>query len=111
MIDISKITAGASFLYYDEQFNHLEAPEKVDILEYNNGYNNHSMFEYTTKTEYHWCPIISPSKELGMKLFEVDELVSLTAVYYKALVASGNLHTVKPNIYQLFLDKYPEKML
>jgi hypothetical protein len=68
MIDISKITAEASFLYYGEQFKHLEAPEKVDILEYNNGYNGHSMLEYTTKTEHHWYPIISSSKELRYEI-------------------------------------------
>ena len=111
MIDVSEITEGASFLYYDEEFNHKIAPEQVDILEYNDGFVNHSMYEYATPTEFNFCPIISPSRELGMKLFEVDELVDLTAVYYKALVASGNLHTVKPHIYQLFLDKYPEKMI
>lgn len=111
MVEVSEITEGAAFLYYDEEFNHIIAPEQVDILEYNDGFVNHSMYEHTTQTEYNSCPVISPSKELGMKLFEVDELVDLTAVYYKALISSGNLGTVKPEIYQLFLNKYPEKMI
>jgi len=67
MIDVSEITEGASFLYYDEEFNHKIAPEQVDILEYNDGFVNHSMYEYTTPTEFNFCPIISTSKELGMK--------------------------------------------
>jgi len=111
MIDVSEINAGETFLFYDETFNHKIKPEEIDILDYVDGFINHTLYEYTNKSKKNFCPIITLTKELASSLFPIDELVDLTAIYYKANINSGDINTVKITEYQDFLDTYPEKML
>ena len=110
MIDISEISPGSTFLLYDEEFDYLTAPKQVDILNYEDGYTNHTLYSYTEKTELNSCPVISPTKELSRRLFELDELVDLTALYYKVLISKENIEISKDD-YLEFVALYPEKVL
>ena len=114
MISSMEVIPGMEFLLYDETFNHSIEPKKISILDYEDGFINHSMYEYVTKTSKNFYPVISPTKELSTSLFPLDELVDLTAIYYKSLIREGEINTldiVRLKEYDLFINTYPELMI
>lgn len=108
MIDASEIETGNSFLYYDRRYCYATKPMLVEIQEYKDGFVGHSMY---TITESNNCPVISPTKELKSKLFDVATKIDVWATYYKTLMENGKIKDDEVEAYKLFIDTYPEKML
>ena len=108
MVEWSEIVPGNSFIYYDRRYCYSSKPMIVEIQEYKDGFKGHSLY---TITDSNNCPVISPTKELKAKLFEVNTEINVWANYYKALVENGRLKDTEADAYKTFVDTYPEKML
>ncbi len=108
MVESSDINPGNSFIYYDLTYCYSTPPMLVEIQEYEDGFKGHSLYTITNSNN---CPVISPTRELKFKLYQVKNKVDVRAEYYKALIRNGGLYEEHKEDYTQFLNDYPEKML
>ncbi len=108
MVEQSEINPGNSFIYYDLTYCYSTAPMLVEIQDYKDGFEGHSLY---TITDSNNCPVISPTRELVHKLYQVKNEVDVRADYYKALIDNERLLDEHIEDYKQFLHDYPEKML